>query len=209
MAPVKYPRSAISIPFSSRRKRHRHDFITPASEPLQDNAQTAAILHGKVKKGGSSGTISNSTQQPNSRAQPGKENHGQGFGKPTSTQELQSPQLQGQNHNHQEVHLQHGSKRKAVEDLNQRRSQRPRLKDEAYVRGTMHLPTSNDYPKLGSNFFKNTKASVINRTQGLAKLHSDFKDLADNISECTLHFTSAVRNEVVTGEGRTRVNELH
>ena len=72
----------------------------------------------------------------------------------------------------------------------------------------MRLPTSQDYPDLPSQFFKNVKPSLFNAVQGLAELRSAFTSLAQGVQQCTLHFESAARNEVVVGEGRTNVRTL-
>ena len=71
------------------------------------------------------------------------------------------------------------------------------------MRRTLRIPTSQDYPNLPSDFFKNFKASVFNSVQGLADLRSEFTKLAGDAFQCTVYFTSVARNEVVVGEGRT------
>ncbi len=80
---------------------------------------------------------------------------------------------------------------------------RPTLKDEAYVRSNFRVPTSQDYPELPSGFFKRIKGSVNDATYGLAELRSDYTPLSEGAYQCTLHFNSAARTEVVVGEGRT------
>lgn len=101
-----------------------------------------------------------------------------------------------------------GSKRKAEshEDPRSARRQRgPDLKDEAWLRRTMHVPTIADYPDLREGFFKEPKSSLINATQGLATLESKFVTLHDGIFQCTLRYESVTRTEIVEAEGRSKV----
>lgn len=96
-------------------------------------------------------------------------------------------------------------KRKAEGQPEQRPAQRRTpLKDEAYVRSNFRVPTLQDYPELPKGFFKQIKSSVVNATTGLAELRSEFVPLAKDAFQCTLHFESAARTEVVVGEGRSQ-----
>lgn len=79
------------------------------------------------------------------------------------------------------------------------------LKDEAYVRANMRVPTSQDYPEAPKGIFKTPKDTLLNGIQGLAKLHAEFLELSSDAWRCTLTFDSASRKEVVESEGRSKV----
>ena len=80
------------------------------------------------------------------------------------------------------------------------------LKDEAYIRKTMRVPVPEDYPELPANLFKQIKASIHNAIQGIAaEIEPDIKMLMDGVFQTTLRYKSAVHNEVVIGEGRSKV----
>ena len=82
----------------------------------------------------------------------------------------------------------------------------PELKDEAYIRMTMQIPTPQEYPNLPHHVFKNPRRSIINVTQGLAECRSEFIALDNNAYQCTVHYHSAVHNEAFIGEGRTQAS---
>ena len=81
----------------------------------------------------------------------------------------------------------------------------PDLKDEAWLRRTMHVPTTTDYPDISEKFFKDPKPSLINAVQGLASLMPTFVTLAHEVFQCILRYESVARTEVVEGEGRSKV----
>ena len=108
----------------------------------------------------------------------------------------------------------HGNKRKAAPHPEQRPAQRSRrqdyqgsraLKDEAYIRRTMHVPTAQDYPQVPLGIFKTPKESIVNGIQGLATMRSNFVELTKDVWRCTLFYDSASRNDVVEAEGRSKV----
>lgn len=103
-----------------------------------------------------------------------------------------------------------GNKRKAKSPHGPSPSQRkrvehPTLRDEAYIRSTMHIPTLSEYPDAPALVFKQPKASIIHAVQGLAECRSEFKQLTRDAFKCTLYFNSTAQSEVVVGEGRTQV----
>ena len=102
-------------------------------------------------------------------------------------------------------------KRKATPSLSQRPAKRqranaPELKDEAYIRSTMRMPTPQEYPGAPKDCFKNPKHSIYNLAQGLAECRSEITVLAQGAYQCTAYYTSAMHNQVVVGEGRTKVS---
>ena len=166
-----------------------------------------ALLHGKHK--GTGGGFPNSNPQSSSLDK--KSSH-----QPTlQTKPLAAPSPKPQqskksasNQLHDRMAKSRGTKRKADEALTQQGSHKRvamQLKDEAYIRNTMRIPTSKDYPDLSPNFFKDLKQNVVNRTMGLVELRSSFQQLGKDCHSCTLQFKSAAREESVVGEGRSTV----
>ena len=196
------------LPFSSSRKG-RQSSNAQESRASQVNDQTLAILHGRTheKRGGGSTQV---TQAKSAQQNP-----------PHQRKPLPHPESHSSQQNqlssrkrpldHMEQWSSQRRKRRADGPSNQRPAQRraaAQLKDEAYMRKTLQVPTPQDYPELPPNFFKNVKASIFNAVQGLAELRSEFKSLPQDVEQCTLHFESAARAEVVVGEGRTNVGPL-
>ena len=106
-------------------------------------------------------------------------------------------------------------KRKATATFSPRpavrqRRNAPELKDEAYIRSTMKIPTPQEYPDLPENFFKTPRSSIYELTmgRGLAECRSEFTDLARGAYQCTAYYSSAMHNEAVIGEGRTKESRL-
>lgn len=88
---------------------------------------------------------------------------------------------------------------------------RPRkieLKDEAWVRQNLRIPTSKEYPDVPQGIFKTPKKTLIDGTAGLATLRSDFAKLDLEVFQCTVRYESALHTEVVIGEGRSDVSGL-
>ena len=90
----------------------------------------------------------------------------------------------------------------------QQRSNVPKLKDEAYIRSTMRMPTPQDYPSLPQDVFKNPRSSILSVAHGahLAECRSEFVALAEDVYQCTVYYNSAMHNEAVVGEGRTEAS---
>ncbi len=171
------------------------------------------MLHGKKRNGGEKEAFTRSpprhaasTPSSHQSATPSRHNA------QTSTQ---SKQLS--NRAYRQVHLEQSSvvsrKRKATASLSQRpatrqRGDAPKLKDEAYIRKTMRIPTPQEYPDAPQNFFKTPKATIYNLThnRGLAECRSEFTALAGDAHQCTAYYNSATQNQVVLGEGRTKAS---
>ena len=88
------------------------------------------------------------------------------------------------------------------------RSNAPKLKDEAYIRSTRRMPTPQDYPSLPQNVFEAPKRSILAVAHGaqLAECRSEIVALAKDAYQCTVHYKSAMHNEAVVGEGRTKAS---
>lgn len=82
-----------------------------------------------------------------------------------------------------------------------------RLKDAEYIRGTMRVPTTKDYPMLKATFFANPKEQLHNALQGSGKIQTNFISIGQDLFRCTITCTlsSSEPAEVVTGEGRSKV----
>ncbi|KAL9128506.1 MAG: hypothetical protein Q9217_002832 [Psora testacea] len=126
-------------------------------------------------------------------------------GQPNSSRSKSSHQ------HHPQTNVTGTKKRKAEASGDRRPARRTRheqpkisLKDEAYIRRTMHVPTSQDYPDAPKDIFKAPKQSLMNGTQGLAQLREDFMELVKDVWKCTLTFDSASHKEVVEAEGRSK-----
>lgn len=104
-------------------------------------------------------------------------------------------------------------KRKATTSPSQRPATRqrndfPKLKNEAYIRKTMRIPTPEEYPDAPKNVFKTPGASIrsLAHDHKLAECRSEFTALAGSAHQCTAYYNSAMHNQVVVGEGRTKAS---
>lgn len=102
-------------------------------------------------------------------------------------------------------------KRKAGAALNQSAAKRQRskaleLKDEAYIRSTMTIPTPQEYPNAPKTVFKNPRSTMRQVAHGnqLGECRSEFTTLSPDAYQCTAYYKSAMHNEAVIGEGRTQ-----
>ena len=77
------------------------------------------------------------------------------------------------------------------------------LKDEAYIRRSMHVPTQEDYPSLKTKVFKDLK-NVMNSRVRDGTLKKTFRDLGRGVFRYTLSCTSQ-GIEAVDGEGTSKV----
>ena len=80
------------------------------------------------------------------------------------------------------------------------------LKDEAYIRSSMHVPTARDYPDAPRKLFKMPKSGLHDMLQGTVEMTSTFMLLSSNAFKCTLSFDSQAQKEVVEGEGKSKVS---
>ena len=89
-----------------------------------------------------------------------------------------------------------------------RKRKAPKLKDEAYIRSTMHIPRTKDYPGLPTDIFKNPRACILNIALGcsLAECRTEFTALSNDAFQCTAYYNSAMHSEAVVGEGRTKAS---
>ena len=77
------------------------------------------------------------------------------------------------------------------------------LKDEAYIRRTMHVPTQEDYPSLKTTVFKDLKGVMNSRVQD-GTLKKIFRDCARGVIRSTISCTW-LGIEPVAGEGTSKV----
>lgn len=198
------PKHALALPLCRNPMQLRWSSTAQDTRDHQVNDRTSAILHGKTKKNAEHTGF----KKPDNASMQKVPQHQQAHstkqkanvpGRPQTTRHPSHPQGKPEPLR---------SKRRAEEHTAQRPAQRrarPSLKDEAYIRSKFHIPTSQDYPELPNGFFKTVKPSVNDAIQGLAELHADFIELAkQGPHQCTLHYDSAARHEVVVGEGMTQ-----
>ena len=181
----------------------------------QDNGREAAILHGGKQGKKSESKSKESYDSPHPEIPKAL--------KPAPSQKMTSSMNNSKKQalGNQREGLRNGTrKRKADTSEDRRPARRQRggpnlqrkraanLKDEAWLRGRMHVPTTSDYPDVPEQFFKNPKTALHNVVQGLATLDSTFVPLAKEAFQCTLRYDSIKRKEVVESEGRSKVRLL-
>ena len=84
------------------------------------------------------------------------------------------------------------------------------LRDEAYIRKHMHVPTLKMYPELPPSLFEHPKESIHNTLQKIAILSSAYTPLARENFGCsvTCRFVDENRVEVVHAQGSSKVIAL-
>ena len=209
------PKSSRSSNLRSLRAWRQYEQARPKSTLQEanghnDNERAAAVLHGRVSQHSSSYQDHSHAIAPASL----QENKRQvDFSDPDPSP--QSHPANRKNHSFRLIPQSQGKKRKAASHPEERPPRRNRqqqshipnnLKDEAYVRRTMHVPTAQDYPQAPKGIFKAPKETITNGIQGLATMRSNFTSLAKDIWRCTLSYESASHTEVVEGEGRSKVS---
>jgi hypothetical protein len=184
---------------------------------MHDSERTSAMLHGKPAKPASARNhVGGPSKNQNRSSHPLSSTSSH---RPQTKQQSQPPcQKQQGRLSQTDKQPLTSKKRKAEASLNQRPAQRqrgnqhalrPEMKDEAYMRRTMHIPTPEDYPNVSPRLFKSLKESLNDATQGLAKLEFDVKELTNDAFRCTLHYKSAAHEAVVDGEGRSKVRNSY
>lgn len=69
----------------------------------------------------------------------------------------------------------------------------------------MQVPTLSEYSDLSPGVFKNAKQAICDAASGLAELRAERTQMAWDAFQCTLHYKSAARADVVSGEGISKV----
>ena len=221
---VTYTRDVIALPSWRRLKQGRQSSTAHQTSSVQEGERTSAMLHGKRSNSGpvdKESTSSHTSELQTSRANTTvwqknpKSQRGKAVNPPHSASNS-SPRHRA----HPPVKpAPPGSSRKRKADgfISQRPARRRRggqdaahleLKDEAHIRKTMRIPVPGDYPALPAHLFKQIKVSIHDATQAVAEIESDIKMLTDGVFQTTLRYKSAVHNEVVIGEGRSKVRKL-
>ncbi len=170
---------------------------------MQYNATDSAILHGggktknlKTHSGGVKGSTQNNSQKMAAHAGKRKAHGDQREALQEATRKRRadsSRDLAG---------------RKTGGGSSSKQQRAMNLRDEAWIRKEMHVPTKADYPDVPETFFKETKPALVNAVQGLAELTSTYVTLAHEVFRCTVRYESLARNVVVEGEGRSKVSFL-
>ena len=203
-------------------RQERQNSTAQESRPIQEMERTSAMLHGK--RGQSGSTIQEASSRTISQNRSTHAANATSQRSPAKSQQTTSPQSPPRHSKKQQrpeqrildqfAPLLSGKKRKADQAINQRPARRRRddrgtarlqLKDEAFIRKTMRVPTPEEYPNLSRNFFKEIKSSIHNATQGFAEIQADTRMLTGEVFQTTLHFKTTAHDEVVVGEGRSKV----
>ena len=214
-------RNVLVLPLWRRQEQERQSSTEHGTSSAQDGERTAAILHGKkssprlVSKDSTSGHTNNlQTSRTTNTAWHRNPN-------PKRVKAVSPPKAASNSSRRHRAHPSvkptppgFSKKRKADDFISQRPARRRRggqdakhleLKDEAHIRKTMRVPVPEDYPALPTHLFKHIKGSLNDATQGVAQIESEIKMLTDGVFQTTLRYKSPVHNEVVIGEGRSKV----
>ena len=219
-----HTRNVLALPSWRHPRQERQSSTTQESSSLQDGERTSAMLHGKRRSPGFVGKRSTSKDTSDVRVSHAHSAIWQKDAKSQTVEAVNPPESASSSSRRQRVHppvklAPPGSsrKRKADNHISQRPARRRRggkdaahleLKDEAYIRKTMRIPVPEDYPELPAKLFKHIKASIHDASQGIADIESDVKMLTNEVFQTTLRYKSTVYNEVVIGEGRSKVRYL-
>ena len=191
-------------------KQTRYRSTGQELKSLQNDERVEAILHGKKrneegkdtsdKHASENAALKSSFRQPSTLPRHNAPNSKQS----ESPRKLKPWELQRGN-----VHR----KRKAEDSLNQLAAKRQRskaleLKDEAYIRSMMTIPTPQEYPNAPKDVFKNPKSTMRQVAHGnqLAECRSAFTTQSQDAYQCTAYYKSAMHSEAVIGEGRTQAS---
>ena len=218
---VAHNRNMLPLPSWRHLKQERQSSTAQESISVQDGDRTSAILHGKTRASRLVGKESTSNDAGDVRRSPATSTIWQRDAKSQPVKAVKPPESASNSSRRHRVHSSvkpappgSSRKRKADNSISQRPAQRRRggqdaphleLKDEAHIRKTMRVPVPEDYPDLPANLFKQIKGSIHDATQGIAEVQCDIKMLTNQVFQTTLRYKSAVHNEVVIGEGRTKV----
>lgn len=204
-------RAFISQPWRESRFNRRSS-TAQEMKSFRDSEQTSAMLHGSRRREQPSG-ITNVQQRQTEQTTSASHNASQ---PQKHTQQARHKQNSQQQHSKDQSKM--GRKRRAGAHTDQRPSQRqrldqpktphPPLKDEAHIRSAMHVPNSEEYPDAPRGVFKSPKEFIARAADGLAKLHAEHTEMARGAFQCTLHYKSAARTDVVSAEGKSKVRAI-
>ena len=192
----------------TRSKRHRYSSIGHNLNIAHGDERIAAMLHGKERNRGENVASKRTPPEP-PRLQPSRH---RARDSAQSTRRRKKQHWKGRGSNWKKRESAAVERAAAVSQSEPtakvQRSNAPKLKDEAYIRSTMRMPTPQDYPSLPQDVFKTPRSSILNIAHGfqLAECRSDVVALAKNVYQCTLYYNSAMHNEAVVGEGRTEAS---
>ena len=153
-----------------------------AQETRMEDARESAILHG--------------TKSTKPAQRPSNHDRSQGQQKPKSQTETSKSKTQAT----QKVTRRDGSKQKAGKP-----NPPPALKDVAYVRRTIHVPTQEDYPALPATIFKDPKQSLHNALhKSNIRMDRRVRPMRNSLFQCTLTCAD-LDIPAVEGEGTSKV----
>ena len=190
-----YPRNALIFQPWRGPQQSRYNSTDQELKTAQNNERVAAMLYGK-KENGEEKETSRRPMPEQAASKPSS--HHSGVPQSSKSSKKQSKRERAVV----------SKKRKATASLTDRPARRKRveLKDEAYIRSNMRIPTPQDYPNAPQNIFKTPKASIYNVANGLAECRSEINALDTYAFQCVAYYNSAMHNQVVVGEGRTKAS---
>ena len=193
-------------------KQSRHSSFAQDFKTVIDDQRMAAVLHGKKGNGGGKDGARRSPSEHAATQPSHQSNTASRHNVQKSKQSEQSSNRPNRNHQRGKSGTM-SRKRKATSPLAQPTSRRQRsnaskLKDEAYIRSTMRMPTPQEYPNAPEDVFKNPRSSIIRVAHGyqLAECRSEITALSKDAYQCTAFYKSAMHSEAVVGEGRTQAS---
>ena len=201
------PRNALTFEPMNKFKQSRYRSTGQELKTPHDDERIAAMLHGKNRNGlRKEASRIPSSEHAASHPSPSHRNA-------QTSMQSEQPSNRSRNQVQWELPSIAGKKRKATSPLNQRsarrqRSNAPELKDEAFIRSTMRIPTPQEYPNAPKDVFKNPKSSILNIAHGhqVAECRSEVTTLAKDVYQCTAYYNSASHTQAVVGEGRTQAS---
>lgn len=194
-------------------KQSRHSSSAQDFKTVIHDQRMAAVLHGKNTNGGGE---DGARRSPSEHAATQPSSHQSNTASRHNAQKSEQSQQSNNQPNRKRPWEQRGTmsrKRKATSPLAQPTSRRPRsnaptLKDEAYIRSTMRIPTPQEYPNAPKDVFKTPRSSIVRVAHGcqLAECRSEVTALSKDVYQCTAFYKSAMHSEAVIGEGRTEAS---
>ena len=219
-----HSRNVLALPSWRDPRQERQSSTVQESSSFLDGERTSAMLHGKRRSPGFVGKRSTSKDKGDVRISRAHSAIWQKDAKSQTVEAINPPESASNLSRRHRVHSPvkpappgPSRKRKADNHISQRPARRRRggkdaahldLKDEAFIRRTMRIPVPEDYPELPAKLFKHMKASIHDASQGIADIESDVKMLTNEVFQTTLRYKSTIYNEVIIGEGRSKVSYL-
>ena len=83
------------------------------------------------------------------------------------------------------------------------------LKDEAYLRQTLRIPTSADLPDCPKALFQDTRVFLIQTLQNIVSFDAKFTEIEHRANRCDLTYLTASHKIDASGEGASKVCTIY